>query len=539
MNRHSRIISAIDAVLTALVVALVLGSALCFGGVVWWFRPFFASLAFALSLAMLLRLLLERRLPILKSPLTLLAFLALGLGLLQLFPLPASLAHRLSPRAQEIYSLGVIPDLARADLPSVELGEPAHIRSPATLDRSATLRWLFGALACLAVFWTVSHFADRLTRLYLVWGCVLAAFLLNGAFDLVQIAGGVEGLFGCFRPGAAPVWAPSNIDLLDSPSSSSLRRLTDAFPSPGRAPVQLAVLVPEEPVLLGTMMASTGAFLAFGSLALPLGLAIILHMLSARGSRETLSSRLSHHGQGSLIVLLLILLVSSAFLVGMASGPTFCVPFLVGVAAGRAHFGCSLTRLGDWLDGTSSGLGRPRCSFERPLASRCGRPTSCRFRVLGEGSAPLDRQPGNCSQLSNRRHRFRKLQRDPSVRKNPRSILNYGDEQPPAMDCRVRRDRLGAFIAAVLWVLHRLPGIIKRVGSADRTLAFGLIGAAIGFSLWSVVHWTVELPAVAISASSLWVEPGTAGSPVERTCLSTAGKASHFGCGSGRSRSPR
>ena len=88
---------AIDAVLTALVVALVLGSALCFGGAVWWFRPVFALLAFLLSLAMLIRLLLERRLPIFKSPLTLLAFLALGLGLLQLIPLPASLARRLSP----------------------------------------------------------------------------------------------------------------------------------------------------------------------------------------------------------------------------------------------------------------------------------------------------------------------------------------------------------------------------------------------------------------------------------------------------------
>ena len=118
----------------------------------------------------------------------------------------------------------MIPDLARADLPSVELGEPAQIRSPATLDRSATLRWLFGALACLAVFWAVSHFADRLKRLYLVWGCVLAAFLLNGAFGLVQIAGGVEGLYGYLRPGAAPVWAPSDSDLLDSPSSSGLRR---------------------------------------------------------------------------------------------------------------------------------------------------------------------------------------------------------------------------------------------------------------------------------------------------------------------------
>ncbi len=189
---------------------------------------------------MLTRLLLERRVPILKTPLTLLAFLTLGLGLLQLIPLPASLARKLSPTAHEIYSLGVIPELARADLPSVDLGEPAHIRSPATLDRAATLRWLFGALGCLGVFWTVSHFADRLRRLYLIWGCVLAAFLLNGALGLVQIAGGVDGLYGFLRPGAAPVWAPSLSDLLDSPSSSSLRRVSDLSLTPGSKATQLA-----------------------------------------------------------------------------------------------------------------------------------------------------------------------------------------------------------------------------------------------------------------------------------------------------------
>ena len=44
---------------------------------------------------------------------------------------------------------------------------------------------------------------------------------------------------------------------------------------------------------------------------------------------------------------------------------------------------------------------------------------------------------------------------------------------------------------------------------------FGLIGAALGFSLWSAVHWAVELPAVAISASALggtwnrWLAGGT------------------------------
>jgi hypothetical protein len=515
VNQNSRILPAIDHVLTALVVALVLGSALCFGGAVWWFRPAFASLASLFSLAMLVRLLLERRVPIFKSPLTLLAFLALGLGLLQLIPLPASLARRLSPTAQEIYSFGVIPDLARADLPSVALGEPANVRSPATLDRSATLRWLFGALACLGVFWAVSHFADRLKRLYLVWGCVLAAFLLNGALGLVQITGGVDGLYGFLQPGGAPVWAPSLSDQLDSPSSMSLRRPNDSPLALSSAAPRLAAVVPEEPVLMGTLMASSGAFLAFGSLALPLGLAIVLHMLSPRGSRESLASRLSHKGQGSLIVLLLLLLVSSAFLVGMAAGPTFCVPFLIGVATvglpstflsrgwavGLMALLLASIGLGAALDAIWPSIvgGSPPVapvSWENArLVWTDGLTIFHNFPIVGTGF-------GTFSAI----HPYVKT-RDASSTTAMSSLLQWAAESGVI--------GLTLLAIATVWILYRLPGVIKRVGSADRTLAFGLIGAAIGFSLWSVVHWAVELPAIAISASALggtwnrWLAGGT------------------------------
>ena len=74
---------------------------------------------------------------------------------------------------------------------------------------------------------------------------------------------------------------------------------------------------------------------------------------------------------------------------------------------------------------------------------------------------------------------------------------------------------LALLAAAILWSLFRLPASLLRIGSADRTLAYGLIGSALGFGLWSAVHWTVELPAVAISASALggtwnrWLSGGT------------------------------
>ena len=74
---------------------------------------------------------------------------------------------------------------------------------------------------------------------------------------------------------------------------------------------------------------------------------------------------------------------------------------------------------------------------------------------------------------------------------------------------------LGLLALAVLWCLCRLPGGLKRVGSSDRSLAFGLIGAALSFSLLAVVHWTIELTAVAVSVSALggtwnrWLAGGT------------------------------
>jgi hypothetical protein len=515
VKQHPRILQATERFVAALVVALLLGSAICFGGAVWWFRPVFAALALLLSAAMIVRLLLEGRMPFFKSPLTLLGFFALGLGLLQLTALPAPIARRISPAAQEIYSLGVMPALARADFPGVALEEPAQLRSPATLDRAATLRWVVAALACLGVFWSVSHFADRLKRLYLIWGCVLVAFLSNGAIGLVQIAGQVEGLYGFLRPGAAPVWAPSSSDLLDSPTFTSFRRVNDLARAPLGVAMQPAAVVPEQQALMGTMMGSYGGFLAFGSLALPLGLAIVLHTLSPRGSRESLSSRLSEKGQGSLIVLLLLLLVSSAVLVGMSTGPIFCVPFVLGLAVvglAPAHVsrGWSLGLTGLLL--LSVGLGMVLVASwpavfggSPPVASvpwdrarfvwRESLSIFSDFPIVGTGM-------GSFTAV----HPYFKT-RDASSTTAMSSLVQWGVESGSI--------GLALLAATVIWSLCRLPKALGRVGSADRTLAYGLIGAALGFGLWSVVHWAVELPAVAISASALggtwnrWLAGGT------------------------------
>ena len=74
---------------------------------------------------------------------------------------------------------------------------------------------------------------------------------------------------------------------------------------------------------------------------------------------------------------------------------------------------------------------------------------------------------------------------------------------------------LGILALGMLWCVFRLPAGVRRISSIDRSLAHGLIGAAVSFSLLAAVHWTVELSAVAISASALggtwnrWLAGGT------------------------------
>jgi hypothetical protein len=505
-----------DRVLITAIVVLVVGSGLCFGGAVWWFPPALAIVAFLMVISRLVQCAVQGRMALLKSPLTLLGLLALALGVAQLLPLPAALARRLSPVAQEVWATGTWSRLVQEDDPDAEPVPLAQIRSSATLDRAATLRWLVGATACLAVFWTVSHHVDRRGRLYWLLGSVLGIFLVNTALGIVQLGGGTEGLFGSLLPGRAPAWGPTLDDLFASPAPVALHRLES--PSREIRPgIDKIISVPERPFLLGTMMGGPGALLAMASMALPVGLALLLHLLSPRGSRESLADRLGASGQGSLAALLIILLAAGAFLAGMMSGPWFCSPFAVamilvglpGIVApgGRwAAAGLTVLLLASLGLGASSVAAWPvylgsqppvtPISWEstRRLWSEC-RPILADFSTVGTGFGTFPTV-----------HAYFKTQDVPS-----------GPAMSSVLRCAVEAGwaGIGLLGLAALWSVCRLPSCLKRVGSADRALAHGLIGAAVGFSLWSIVHWTIELPAVAISASALggtwnrWLAGGT------------------------------
>jgi hypothetical protein len=506
----------IDRLLAAIVLALLLGSAIFFGGAVWWFRPAAVVLAFLLVLLELAQLFVSGRLPLLKSPLTFLGLLFLALGLVQLVPLPERLARRFSAGAHEIYALGGMPRLARSDDPAAPLGEPARIRSPATLDRAATLRSLVACAACLGIFWGVSHFVDRLRRLYLLAGCVVAAFLLNAAFGLVQITCRVEGFFGVYLPGSAAAWAPSLDDLLESPTIAVMRRVGDPAPATGPRPERIALL-PERPFVFGTLLGGPGAFLAIGSLAMPLALAIVLHLISPCGSRESLSSRLSQNGHGSLIALLVIMLSASAGLVGFLTGAWFCAPFALGIIAvglpsaiGRQSRWPALCLTGLVLACLLSGVVLVVAWPAFVEGSPPVQPLSWEgSRVIWEESLPILK---DFSLMGAGLGTFRSIH--PYYKIHDATATTA---QSTLLQCGVETGAVGLGIIALaaLWCLCRLPWCVKSVGSADRSLSYGLMGAALSFTLWSSVHWTAELPAVAISASALggawnrWLAGGT------------------------------
>ena len=516
MDVRQRILVMTDGVLAVVLTALVLGSVVCFGGAVWWFPLAVSGLTFLMIAARLVQLLVQGRTPMLKSPLTFLGLLVLALGVIQLLPMPARLARRVSPVAHEVYATGAWSHLVLADDPAAELPTPVEVRSPSTLDRAATVRWLVGAAVCLGIFWTVSHYVDRLGRLYWVWGSVAAGFLLNVALGVVQISGHAEGFFGFVVPEHAPAWGPSRDDLLESPVPAALRRL-EAPRRTDRTEFQKVVLVPDRPFLFGTLMGGPGALLALGSMALPLALAIVLHVLAPRGSREGLGDRLGHSGLGGLAMLMVTLLVAGAFLGGLMAGPWLCLPFALAVAVvglpTAAAPGSRWSSIGlTMIVLVSLGLGAATTATWPSLIG--GQPPVSpvswgAIRLFWNESLPILR---DFPILGTGFGTFRTIH---AYFKTQDAYPGYA--MSSVLRCGVEAGLVGllVLVMAGLWSVCRVVPCLKKVGSADRALAYGLIGAVVGFSLWSVLHWTVELPAVAISASALggiwnrWLAGGT------------------------------
>ncbi len=509
-----RLLRAVEAALGGLLAAAVAGTALAFGGAVWWWRPALGALATLLVLAWLVDVALRRSWRVLASPLFALGTLALALAAAQLAPLPATVAEALSPGARAWHARGVLPALARNDDPESPLPVPLGARSPATLDRPATLRWLVGGLALLAVFGVAAQFADRLGRTYLVWGSVVGAFFLMGAVAVVQLAGDLPGLYGFVEAGSGRSWAPSTADLMATPNSAVLR---PTAADPGG--IGWAQWRPDRPFGAGGMMGGPGALIALGTLALPLALGLALQLAAPRGGRATLAERLRESGRTGPFLLLVGGAIVGAGLVGLLGGPWLAAPAAIGLAlAGLpAALGTGLPKLATALlvaallaMAAGVGLGRigawSEASPASPLADRGGLDES---RAVWGDAARIGRDyPAVGAGLGSFAAVHPSYKGRDAASTTARSTLLQLWAEGGAVG-------IGLLALASLWCLARLPGAWRRVGTADRPLAAALGGAVAGLGLLATIHWTVELPAVAVAAAAVlgtldrWLAGGT------------------------------
>ena len=513
MTLRIRLLMFTDRALGVMLALLLVGSSLAFGGLVWWGSLAIAILSAVVVLLGSFRILLQGKMRLLKSPLMFLGLLGLGLGVFQVLPLPGGLAEKLSPASRSVYGPGILPEPAKTLDPTVELPETPSIRSPISIDRPATLHWLSGATACLVVFWGVGQYVDRLRHLQIVVGSIITAFFLNTSVAVVQLSARARGLYGFIEPGLGPGWAPTSLDLLAAPGQKVLR--VSGMVKAGHP--TLALSVPEPDFYVGTQLGGPEAYLALGILAMPLALGMTLQLLAPRGSREPLRVRLGQSSEGSLVILLYGALLVSALIVGILAGPWLSIPFALALlitglpvirATGLGWMAVSLTFGSVLLLAAGVGLGQVWAQSNVFPAPVLPRGIGDSWRVWVE-SLPITRifpWFGTGLGTFGTIHPVFKSQ-DASSTTAMSSILQWW----------IEAGYLGLIVLglAAFWCLVRLPGGVKRVGTADRSLVFGLIAAAFGFTLYSATQWTVELPAVALAAGALggignrWLSGGT------------------------------
>ena len=502
-----------DRLQAAILVALIVGAAFAFGGAVWWWRPVASALALALVSLGLVRVVVEGRARVRLSPIPLLGVCALGIAVVQLAPMPSSVSNRIAASSRSAHAQGVLADRVLRDDPGAVLPEAIGSRTPSTLDRSATLRWLFDAGICLVVLVSAARFAERLGRTLVVWGSVIAAFAMLTGFGFVQLLGDTPGLWGFLEPGRAPFWAPSTLDLLRSPGTYVLRPLAE--PDGGIGPWLLPR--PDRDLAIGGTLGGSGAFLAFAALGLPLSMAVMLQVLAPRGSREPILDRIGRSGVLPLAIALGFLTAVGAGLVGYVAGPLLASPFVVGllIAGLPSAWGTELRwpALGMTLLGLlaiGGGLAGHR------LVEASGDPDLAPITADADDAVDLWRGAGRVARafpiLGSGLGTFDRVYpmfktRDVASTTAGSSLLQWVVESGAA----------GASILglAVLWCLARSIGAWRRVGSADRALAAGLSAACCCFVGFAALHWSVELPAVALAASAVagtldrWLSGGT------------------------------
>lgn len=508
-----RLIDWTDRALAVLLGLTVLGSALAFGGLVWWWRPMAALLGTGLVTLGLVRAAIEGRLAMWKSPLPWLGAAVLGIGLAQIVPWPALLGERLSSEGRALHTRGVLPSRVAADDPTAELPEAMGIRAPLTVDRPATLRWLFDAGLVLVVFVAAGRFVHRLRHLAIVWGLVVAGFGLNAAIGFVQLTGGAVGLFGFVEPGRAGPLGPSTLQMMSAPGAVLLEPLVPEEAEPGPWTIERRVAEAG----LGTMAGGAGAILALGALGLPMAMGLALHLLAPRGSRDRLFDRLSEVYQIGLLGLLLLVILIGSGVVGALAGPVLALPFAIGllVAGLPAAIGTGLRWIAVGVTaaalvalGVGLGLGA-RMERVGPTAAWAAERDVSGSKAVWRDAAAI---AGDFALVGSGLGTFGAIY--PSYKSTElasttarSSLVQFGVEAGIG--------GMAVLGMALVWCLARLAPAWSRVGTADRALTWGAVATALCFGVFAAMHWSLEVPAIALAAAAWagtmdrWLAGGT------------------------------
>ncbi len=501
---RSRTLRWIDRAQAVSIVCALLGSVLAIGGLAWWWRPALAVIATFMVASSLLRVVVQGNLRLIVSPIPVLAFFALCLATVQLVPLPGSFGRHLSSESRALYSTGVLEHRAKQLDPNGVLPAGIGSRSPLTIDRALTFRWLVDGLLWLVVLITVRGFATRLRKSLVVWSSLIAVF------GLTSLSGFMELLAASTSGDPTPSliqslpWGPSALDRLSGPGFSRLHPIdSGAELDPSESPWLFPRMEP--PLLGGGLAGDSGGLMALASIALPITLGLLLQSIAPRGSSESLGARLRYGSNGARVALLSLLAFGGACLVGLLGNPLLAGPFLIGILviallAGWKSGVFSSTVLVTILCSLSIGLGlmiRAELGWNEEGDPRV---------VVDANSDPAKRLPESCRIVRDfpwvgtglgtfgRIHPHYK-ETDISSQTASSSMLQW------LVESGLCGGILG--LLGVLWILWRFPKAWSSIGSADRPIAAGLIGSIVTFGLFSLVHWTLELPAVALATAGL------------------------------------
>ena len=309
--------------LCAVPLLLVLAaSGLLFGGAVWWFRPL-AMMGVSLAVAGgLVRIGCLRSRLFLRSPMLLASLLLFAWATAQLVPLPRAIVRNFAPMSDRVYALGQSPAnaYAKADTaPAVAISS----RIPISLNRSEGVRGLLCMAVGLSVFWFVGVWTDRLPKLLLVMGLLVALGMINSALICLQLMDGSTGLYGLFQPDQRMVVGPGWVDIGSAPQMMTLAQLPAAEAQAEPWMVQR----PTGAGLIGMMPGGIVAWACLQSAAVPALFGCLCYLAQRRGSRFGIVERLRDRGVLTLWLVMAGSLVLTALLIGsIGSMPVLVAP---------------------------------------------------------------------------------------------------------------------------------------------------------------------------------------------------------------------